>query len=495
MSALPRADTATLWDVAIVGLGPTGATLANMLGAAGARVIVIEREHDLLNLPRGVHFDGEVMRIFQGIGLADAIEPLTRPSGGMQYFSAAGKLLVERVAATTIGPHGWRDNYLFHQPYLERPLRAGLARYPNVAVRLDTELVAIEQDAARVTLRIHPIDGSEERVHARYAIGCDGARSLVRQVIGADHEDLGLQQPGLVGDVLLTRPVDLPPATVQYCDPERPVTFVRGTGERRRWEIMLMPGDDPATITHPDNVWRLIRRWVTPADAVLERGALYTFHSLIATRWRDRRLLIAGDSAHQTPPFLGQGMCAGIRDSANLGWKLARVLEGRAPATLLDTYQSERSAHVRHFIELAVTLGDLIQTTDPAVAATRDEGFEAGGTMALVNLSPALGAGLHTGQTPGGELLAQARLPDGRLADDVIGASFAAIGDLSLASPSARATLERIGTRFISIAPGSSPLGLQPSLHLLRPDRYTFGRAERVTEFDTLVSRLDRSLA
>ncbi|MEO7403013.1 MAG: FAD-dependent monooxygenase, partial [Burkholderiales bacterium] len=286
-----------------------------------------------------------------------------------------------------------------------------------------------------------------------------------------------------------------PPATVQYCDPARPVTFVRGTGERRRWEIMLMPGDDPDKITDPDNVWRLISRWVTPEDAVLERGALYTFHSLIATRWRDRRLLIAGDSAHQTPPFLGQGMCAGIRDSANLGWKLARVLDGRAPPALLDTYQSERTAHVRHFIELAVTLGDLIQTTDPAVAAARDQVFEAGGTMALVNLSPALGAGLHTGQKPGGELLAQARLPDGRPADDVIGTRFAAIGDLNLASPSARATLERIGTAFISNAPGNPPLGPQPSLLLRRPDRYTFGRAESVAEFDTLVSRLDRSLA
>ena len=349
-----------VYDVAIVGYGPTGATLANLLGACGVRVAVLEREKSLVLQPRAVHFDGEVMRVFQAAGLADALVPVIRPSGGMRYVSPSGVVMVERKPALGEGPHGWPNNYLFHQPDLENTLRAGVARFPNVEVFAGVSVSALTPADDGVQLKTSASD-----VRARWVVGCDGARSIVRQAIGAEHEDLGLHQPWLVVDVVLERDLDLPYPTVQYCDPARPVTVVNVTGRRRRWEIMLMPGDKPERLTEPETVWRLLAPWIRPGDARLERSALYTFHSLVATRWRKGRLFIAGDAAHQTPPFLGQGMCTGIRDAANLAWKLARVLQGKSSERLLDSYESERAPHARQFIAEAVRLGGILQTTDP----------------------------------------------------------------------------------------------------------------------------------
>ena len=294
------ADARPELDVAVVGCGPTGAVLANLLGPRGWRIGVFDREPDLLDQPRAVHFDGEVMRIFHAAGLAGAMTPLIRPSAGMQYVNVAGTVMLERKPAAATGLHGWANNYLFHQPDLERALRQGLARYPGVKLLLRHEVEAVVQDDAGATLSVRSLHTQAVRdVRARWVVGCDGARSLVRDTIGCAQLDLGLHQPWLVVDVMLQRDVALPAPTVQFCDPARPATFVNVTGRRRRWEIMLMPGDDAQTITQPERMWELLARWIHPGDATLVRAAVYTFHSLIAERWRDRRLLIAGDSAHK----------------------------------------------------------------------------------------------------------------------------------------------------------------------------------------------------
>jgi len=444
-------------DVAIVGFGPAGATLANLLGLAGLRVAVIEREAGLNPLPRAVHFDGEVMRVFETCGLAGELVPRIRPSGGMRYVNSAGHVMIERKPAGATGAHGWANNYLFHHPDLESVLRAGALRFPGVTLYPPEAVDSISQTEDEVLLK------TERRVvRARHAVGCDGARSLAREAIGSGHHDLGLHQPWLVVDVLLEREVALPEQTVQYCNPARPITFVKVGGRRRRWEIMLMPGDDPAKMTEPASVWRVLAPWLGPGDAKLERSAVYTFHSLIATRWRDRRLFIAGDAAHQTPPFLGQGMCAGIRDAANLAWKLAC---GR----FLDTYQSEREPHVRVFIEEALRLGNIIQTTDPAVAAARDRRFLESGREEMVNLSPPLGPGAHAD----GRIYPKPVLADGRRLDEAIG-----------------------GYRFAVLSPEKPdlPQGFAWVPHaervVLRPDRYIYGTAASAAELDRLLGGL-----
>jgi len=455
-----------LHDVLIIGLGPTGATLANLLGAMGLDTVVIDREPGFLDLPRAVHFDGEVMRIFQSVGLAEKIAATTRTSSkGMHFVNASGQTLMVRRGIDGPGPHGWAGNWYFHQPHLEEILRAGVARFPNVTVHLGHEIADVGE------------------LDARYIVGCDGARSLVRRAIGSRQHDLGLHQPWLVVDLLCNpdspRVKALPDHTVQLCDPARPMTVVNVGGARRRWEIMLMPGDDPERMADPDLFWPMMARWVGPDDARIERAAVYTFHSVVQEGWRRGKLLLAGDACHQTPPFLGQGMCAGMRDAGNLAWKLAAVLRERAPESLLDTYESERLPHVRAFIELAVTLGAVLQETDPAAAAARDARFAAGAQM-FDFPQPQLGPGCRADAPPPvGTIFPQPRLADGRLMDEVIGQRFAIVGDAEMLEglETPAALLPGVATDWLA-RHGSRAA-------ILRPDRYVFALANDRAALET----------
>jgi 3-(3-hydroxy-phenyl)propionate hydroxylase len=292
----------------------------------------------------------------------------------------------------------------------------------------------------------------------------------VRRAIGSQQRDLGLHQPWLVVDLLCKawspRVKALPDYTVQLCDPARPMTIVKVGGERRRWEIMLMPGDDPPRLTEPETFWPMMKRWLGPEDATLERAAIYTFHSLVQEGWRKGNLLLAGDACHQTPPFLGQGMCAGMRDAANLAWKLKAVLRDSAPDSLLDTYESERRPHVEAFIALAVKLGAILQETDRTKAAERDRRFAAGVEM-FDFPQPPLGPGCRADAPPPvGTIFPQPLLPDGRLMDDAIGPRFAIVGEI-----------ERLADRrpdAVRLAGVGAEWLAQRGLHaaLLRPDRY-----------------------
>jgi len=387
----------SLIDVAIIGFGPAGATLANLLGQTGLNVVVLEKEAAIYPLPRAIHFDGEVMRIFQSIGLRREVEGISRAGlKGMHFVNAEGETLLIRGGTTAMGPHGCASNYYFHQPELERVLREGLQRFENVRICLQHSVLDIKQQPDHACLQVQ--DSSNDttyEINARYVVGCDGARSLVRKILGSPMQDLGLHQAWLVFDALLKdNAPPLPDHTVQHCDPARPMTYCNVTGNRRRWEIMLLPDDDPADIVKPENLWPLVSRWVLPENADIERATIYTFHSFIAKGWRTGRLMIAGDAAHQTPPFLGQGMCAALRDASNLAWKLQAVLTGVASDDLLDTYESERAPHVQAFIELAVRLGDIIQTTDPEAAKARDAKFRQGQPEIFQFPAPVLGHGM-----------------------------------------------------------------------------------------------------
>ncbi|MDM0025274.1 bifunctional 3-(3-hydroxy-phenyl)propionate/3-hydroxycinnamic acid hydroxylase MhpA [Variovorax saccharolyticus] len=483
-------------DVAIVGLGPTGAVLANLLGAAGRSVRVIEKEAGIFPLPRAIHFDGEVLRILQAAGLREQALAISRPgTQGMHFVNGAGETMLIRGGTAAVGPHGCANNYYFHQPQLEAVLREGLARFPRVQVELRHELVGVEQDGEAVSLSHRSAEtGQVHTTRARYVVGCDGARSGVRESIGSPMVDLGLRQPWLVFDVVLEQPVDLPAHTVQHCDPRRPMTYCNVVGERRRWEIMVLPDDDREALVQPQNLWKMVAPWVRPDQARLERAAIYTFQSVIADGWRDRRLFLAGDACHQTPPFLGQGMCAGIRDASNLAWKLDAVLAGRAPDALLDTYESERKPHVRALIELAVRLGDIIQTTDPVLASERDARFQAG-RPEIFELPPQLlGAGAFDPTTPelAGRPFPQPQLEDGRLLDDLLERRSAVIGSrqaLSAASPETALRWQRSGAVVIDRPDPRLQDWLRAhdaNAVILRPDRYIVGVARSGADLDRI---------
>lgn len=492
------------FDVAIIGYGPAGATLAKLLGQSGINVCVLERDADIFPLPRAIHFDGEVMRVFQAAGLRAEVEAISRPgTKGMHFVNAAGETMLIRAGTHLNGPHGCANNYYFHQPELEQVLRAGVQRHLNVDVRLEHEVTHITELADHMQLEVTDRrSGQSSCVQARYVVGCDGARSLARKAIGTTMTDLGLHQPWLVFDVILNdNAPPLPDHTVQHCEPERPMTYCNVTGRRRRWEIMLMPGDDPARMTEPETVWKLVSRWLKPDQARIERSAVYTFHSIIAEQWRKGRLFLAGDAAHQTPPFLGQGMCAAIRDVANLAWKLDAVLRGQASDPLLDSYASERAPHVHAFIELAVRLGNIIQATDPEQARARDARFQNGQPEIFEFPQPQLGPGLRVGQAaPVGQTFPQPVLPDGRLMDEHVGGRFAVIGRpaaIQRAAAHTQAHWARLCAEVLTA--DSGPLAQWLDQHgvdavLVRPDRYIHGLAATPGELDTLTAALPVAL-
>jgi 3-(3-hydroxy-phenyl)propionate hydroxylase len=308
-------------------------------------------------------------------------------------------------------------------------------------------------------------------------------------------EDLGFHERWLVIDAILERPrPDLGDYSVQYCSKVRPATYIRGTGNRRRWEIAVLPGEDGTTITQPAKVFELLKPWVGPEDVELERAALYTFHSAVAPIWRSGRLLIAGDSAHLTPPFLGQGLCAGMRDVSNLAWKLARVLRGKNDAALLETYQTERAPHVREYIELAVRLGGLINNK-AMEAAVPHSVLENGECSRMASIKPRLGAGIGAVWNGlAGQLAPQHQLGDGIRLDDRVGYRFAAMLKPDFAAGLPGETLGRLAEREIIVVAddASEPqawlqAGDAPAI-LVRPDRYVLGQARSRHELNALIA-------
>lgn len=468
------------YDVAVVGYGPVGAVAANLCGLQGLRTLVCEPTTSVYHLPRAAHFDAEIMRVFQAIDVVDDVLASCEPVRGMHFVNGTGDKLLRFDVADRPRGQGWAAGYMFYQPDLERALRAGVRRHDHVDVQLGHEVVDLVQHDDAVELDVRNVEtGTTTRHRARHVVGADGARSAVRRLLGIDNDDLCFDQPWLVVDTVLRRPVALPDLVHQICDPARPTTFVPVCGDRRRWEFMLLPGETADEMQQPSRVQELLAPWVAPDDVEVVRAVVYSFHAVLAQRWRDGRVFLAGDAAHQMPPFLGQGMCSGIRDVANLVWKLALVQRGLATDALLDTYQEERAPHVRTIVELAVSLGGILQTTDPAVAAARDAHLLGGGGPPGDTEMPELSGGLVS--TAGGR--AGARFPQPSPAEDRpvfdgrLGSSFALVAT----DPSAL-VLDEDASWFASlwgaaVVTDDAPLAawLDGAVALVRPDRYVFG--------------------
>lgn len=467
-------------DVLVVGFGPVGATMAGLAARHGLSVLAVDREVDLYPLPRAAHCDHEILRILQELGCADEIVEAMQVNEGMDFLTADRQVLLS-FRSPGLAPTGWPASVLFHQPGFESALRRAV-HGTGAQVRLGHGVAGITQDADGVTATLD--DG--EHVRARYAVGCDGARSMVRHAIGAPVADLEFEEPWLVVDVVRRKPIpELPSHALQVCDPARPHTLVPMPWPRFRFEFMLLPGEDPDAIREPERVRALISAWIDPSLIEIERAAVYTFHGLIATQWRSGRTFLAGDAAHQMPPFLGQGMCSGMRDAANLAWKLAAVQHHGAPGALLDTYQLEREPHVRSIVELAVGFGRLICTTDAREAAERDAQMLA--APRKVDDAPQGAPSLTPGPAigPGGGALSLQPLVRGQRFDDLVGPRFALITREALAEHDPRRAWWAARAAIFDAAQSPELLAMlgDDAAVAVRPDRYVLaaGSLEAVT--------------
>ncbi len=517
-------------DVAIVGYGPVGQALAALLGRAGHRVAVFERYREIYRLPRAVHLDHEIMRLLQMLGLADSLAKEMVAVHDYQWFGADGELLL-RFDVQTPARSGWESDYMFFQPELEAALdRLGCAQPRATVDRGWTAeaLVALDGGAELTVRRVveQPAGGlaptDETRtIRARWVIGADGANSFVREATGITRRDLGFRERWLVVDA---EPGDMAalahlPIACQWCDPARPTTHVQSGPRHRRWEFMLLADEDPSDFEDPARVWPLLEPWYRPQDGRLTRSSVYEFRSMLANRMREGHVLLAGDAAHLTPPFLGQGLCSGLRDAANIAWKLDLALRGLASERLLDTVNGERQPQNEAVIGLAVELGKIVCQLDPQAAAERDAMLRQAPPLPPLELVPLTDGVIHRPAGEDTDPLAGTLSVQGRVAhadregrvDDVIGCGFQLIvadGDpRERLSAENRALIDALAMSIASLDP-NAPEGVRDldgrltawlSEHgahavVVRPDFYTFGSAGSSDELPALLDDLRSQL-
>ena len=483
--------------VVIVGAGPVGVTAATLLGQYGVDCLVLDRWDGVYPQPRAVHLDDEIYRVLARLGIAERFAAVSRPTRGLRLVDRSHRVFAVFDRAGQNGRHGYPQANMFDQPELEHLLRTNLKDQETVTLRGNVEVTDVAQDGhGRVRVDFTDrLSGRQESVLATYVLGCDGANSVVRAAIGSTMEDLRFEQRWLVVDIASPVELDQWDGVHQVCDTHRAATYMRIGDTRYRWEFRLLPGETAADFDTLENLRPLIEPWVegiTDDRLQLGRVAEYTFRALIADRWRDGNVFLLGDAAHLTPPFVGQGLCAGVRDSMNLSWKLAAVLAGDLPASVLDTYQVEREPHARAMIGLAKIIG---------VSMTR--GGRAGDLLRRavaprLHWVPGLRERLLDSETPplspsalverhgpraslNGRLCPNALLPDGTRYDNATRGGFVLVTGVPL-SPRQRAVLADRGTQVLEVHTGSALYQWladgKAAAALVRPD-FTVLRAGR----------------
>ncbi|QTO23709.1 bifunctional 3-(3-hydroxy-phenyl)propionate/3-hydroxycinnamic acid hydroxylase [Burkholderia seminalis] len=463
-----KANNPERTSVAIVGAGPNGVAMANLLGLYGIATVIVEKAAEIVEFPRAVGIDDEALRMFQTAGLADELSRDIIQNVPLRMFKANGACFAD--IRPSIREFGWWRRNIFMQQLAERTLRAGLARYPHVSLRTSQEVVDVEQDDGGVTLQVRRADGRQYALQADYVVAADGGRSPMRELLGValagtthpikwvvvDVKNAGLDQP----------------CTALNCDPRRPNVCIYLPFDFRRWEFLVFPHEDEAAIAQPDSIRALIAPYVDDIERVeIVRARTYTHHSRVAERFVVGRVAFVGDAAHLSPPWIGQGLNAGLRDVGNLAWKLAGIVRGALHPGVISTYESERRDHAKAMIDLADTFGAMLMPTNRLVAFLRDR------VLGLVRFAPGLkdyilqmrfkpmpsytrGIVLPGGSDAVGRMIVQpdVETADGlrRKLDDVLGPWFSIVGwqcdPQACLSDDDRAYWTSLGATFVQVS-------------------------------------------
>lgn len=432
-------------SVVIVGAGPAGLTLAHLLASYDIDTILLEKLSNTMEEPRAIGIDSETLRTMQAADLVtDIADDIYFDVRLTEYVNADGKLLFE---FDTKGeqPYGFPIFNTFDQPGFDRTLATVMPRRKSVKLWFNHELKRFEQSAEGVTVYAQNADGEELKIEAQYLVGCDGGRSSVRAELDIEMTGDGNEFPWLVIDTI-DPGFDKGFESRFFCDPSRPGMTIKKHNQQRRWEWMLMPGETPSDLLEDEMIRSLIAPYTDPSQVDIYRKRVYNFSAIVAERWQQGRVFLAGDAAHMTPPFAGQGLNSGMRDVRNLSWKLAMVIKGQSKADILETYEKERREHAKELIEFALNLGNQIQPIDPEKASERDafffelqkdknatEDFAAGLTSSI--LARALDKGIVISpedNSINGQLMYQPKvvLNDGslELLDNLLGKGFSILG-------------------------------------------------------------------
>ena len=526
ISIMPTSIVPDVYDVVIVGYGPTGMLAAVKLGQAGHRVAIVERHRDLYKLARVGIVHDDVLRMFQELGISDAIAPATFFLPKYELSNKGRILLSNEVQAKAT--HGWPEFISIYQPAFEAELDR-IARTLPADVLQGMKAVALAQDDETVTVTLEDAHGERRNIAGRYLVGADGGNSFVRQALRIDVEFLGFDQDWLVIDGKAKKPPrpDLP-LLRQLCEPDQPGMTMQMGAHHRRWSMMVLPGESHEEAVSHASVWRRLDRpeGATPDEFELVRVVIYKFTSQIATRWRAGRVFLAGDAAHLMPPFLAQGLCTGLRDAYNLAWKLDAVLKGQAGAPLLDTYEAERAPNARATIIESARVGqnvierdhDKARERDARLAAMQAELERAKGQKALIGFRvPGYQQGFRAARAkaagdsfPQGDV--RGRAGAGRF-DDVAGRGWTIVarnGDAAAALPAAdRAYWESLGGGFVTLGQGGVEGAVEDSEGVYtrlmdeygcdaivkRPDYYIFGACPTLADLPGVIAELKRQMA
>jgi len=476
------------FDCIVIGYGPVGALLSIFLSKLGLSVAVIDKNLDIYPLPRAIHFDDEVMRIFQMVNLSEQISKISRiGTKGMHFVDNEDNILMVRKGSDTIGDLGWQKSWYFHQPQLEELLRENAEKEKNFVSFLGYETKKIIHDSDFVTVKSYSKRLKKELVlHCKYLVGCDGANSTTSDYIGKEIKDYGLKEKFLVLDLKVDNRYqnikDLPDFTVQHCDKVRPVTRCYISKKRRRWEVKILPSDDQEKFLESKSIWKFLSKWIEKKNGMIERSQVYTFRSILKKKWFMNRIILAGDSAHLSPPFLGQGMCAGIRDVAVLAWRLKGYTTDKLSSEELINYQAERFPHVSAFIKLASEVGKIMSNPDLLKKSEKSQ------SMRLFDFpKPRLKKGFFYNCSLSGTLFPQF-VESNRKSDDSLGYEFVfialqeqkfndvGIDNKILLKKTAEGSLRNwmVKSKIVAL--------------IVRPDKYIFGSAANEKNVKALVS-------